>query len=229
MVKKEPSVYLFIGQDSLSKDVKLKQLKQQFLSPQIAQFNLDTLYAKELDLKGLQEKLLCLPAEAKKRMVVIKDAQALKEDVREFITDYVKRPYSHIILVLDISQKAKGDKFIDRVLRYACVCRFKETMPADAFMLSEQIDRRQIYSALRLLNQLLKNGEKPERILGGLRYAWEREIREPWTRRKRLKALLNCDIEIKTGRFKPAFALEKLVVKLCLPAGREAAFGKVFG
>lgn len=222
MVKKEPSVYLFIGQDSLSKDTKLKQLKQQFLSPQIAQFNLDTLYAKELDLKGLQEKLLCLPVEAKKRMVVIKDAQTLKEDVREFITDYVKRPYSHIILVLDISQKAKGDKFIDRVLRYACICRFKEAIPADAFMLSEQIDRRQIYSALRLLNQLLKNGEKPERILGGLRYAWERQIREPWMRRKRLKALLNCDIEIKTGRFKPAFALEKLVVKLCY-------LGKVFG
>ena len=61
MVKKESSVYLFIGQDTLSKDARLKKLKEEFLSPHTQYFNLDVLYAKELDLKDLQERLLCLP------------------------------------------------------------------------------------------------------------------------------------------------------------------------
>ena len=67
MVKKESPVYLFIGQDSLSKDIRLKKLKEEFLDPQTQYFNLDVLYARELNLKDLQERLLCLPFKAKKR------------------------------------------------------------------------------------------------------------------------------------------------------------------
>jgi DNA polymerase III delta subunit len=66
-----------------------------------------------------------------------------------------------------------------------------------------------------VLNQLLKKGERPERILGGLRYSWENSIATPLETRRRLKALLNCDIDIKTGRLKADFALERLVVSLC--------------
>jgi DNA polymerase III delta subunit len=69
--------------------------------------------------------------------------------------------------------------------------------------------------ALRTLSQLLKNGEKPERILGGLRYSFQRGPHTPLEIRKAIKLLLNCDITIKTGRLKPEFALERLVVKLC--------------
>ena len=65
------------------------------------------------------------------------------------------------------------------------------------------------------LSKLLEEGERPERILGGLRYAWERDAASPLETRRRLKALLTCDIEIKTGKIKPVFALERLVIKLC--------------
>jgi hypothetical protein len=61
----------------------------------------------------------------------------------------------------------------------------------------------------------LQNGERPEMILGGLRSNYERNVFKPLERRKRLKLLLNCDIEIKTGRLKPELALEKLVAGLC--------------
>ena len=64
-------VYLFIGQDSLSKDIQLKKLKQEFLDPQTEQFNLDTLHAKDLSLALLQERLLCLPVKARIRMAVV--------------------------------------------------------------------------------------------------------------------------------------------------------------
>lgn len=75
--------------------------------------------------------------------------------------------------------------------------------------------------ALRILNELLRNGERPERILGGLRYAWEREFTPGVEAKRRLKLLLNCDINIKTGKLKPNFALEKLVISLCSLPGKR--------
>ncbi|MBU1726099.1 MAG: hypothetical protein KJ880_00485 [Candidatus Omnitrophica bacterium] len=217
-------VYLFLGQDSPAKDIQLKKIRQEFLARGTEQFNTDTLYSKELNLKGLQEKLLCLPANNAKRIVVIKSAENLKEELRQFILGFVKKPYKEIVLVLDIGDYQKRDGFVNQVQRHAKVFRFKEAIRVDAFTLSRWIALKKADYALKVLNQLLKEGERPERILGGLRYAWEKESASPLETKKRLKLLLNCDIEIKTGRLKPAFALEKLVISLCGFTG-----GKPFG
>lgn len=215
MVKKESSVYLFIGQDTLSKDARLKKLKEEFLSPHTQYFNLDVLYAKELDLKGLQERLLCLPLRAKKRIVIIKDSQNLKKDIKEFIIQYVKKPLAKIILVLDINKYLPQDEFIRQINRYSEVCRFKEDAYLDTFVLGRAIDSKKSNYALLVLNQLLRNGEKPERILGGLRYSWENSIADVFQTKKKLRLLLGCDIDIKTSRLKADFALERLVISLC--------------
>lgn len=222
MVKKDNCVYLFIGQDiigqdgSSKKDTILKRIKQKFLiSHNIEEFNRDILYARELSLKDLQKRFLSLPLKAKKRIIIIRDAQYLKQDLRKFILDYLNHPKSSILLVLDINRLDPKDEFVRRICRYAQIYHFKETARLDTFYLSRQIDLKRGDFALRILNQLLKEGEKPERILGGLRYIWQREITEPLQIRKRVKLLLNCDLEIKTGRLRPDFALEKLVVRLC--------------
>jgi len=208
-------VYLFIGQDSLSKDIQLKKIRQEFLDKNTEQFNLDILYAKELALKDLQERLICLPVKSSKRIVVIKDAQNLKEDVKEFVLQYVKKPYKKIIFILDISYAEKPDEFINRLYRYAKIIRFRETQAVDTFTIGRWIALKRPGYALRVLDQLLKNGERPERILGGLRYIWERDSASPLKIRRKLKLLLNCDIDIKRGRLKPVFALEKLIISLC--------------
>lgn len=208
-------IYLFLGQDSLSKDRQLKLLRQQLLTKETEQFNLDILYAKELQLKSLQEKLLCLPVKSPKRIVAIKNAQELKAEAREFLLKYAEAPAKHIVLVLDVSGFDKKDEFINKIARIAKVFRSKEEFRPDTFTLNRQIALKKPDVALRILNQLLQEGERPERILGGLRYAWEKDALLPLESRRRLRLLLNCDIEIKTGRLRPIFALEKLVVNLC--------------
>ena len=147
--------------------------------------------------------------------MVIKDAQNLRDDTREFIFKYVKEPHKQIILVLDIDERDKSEEFINRVYRYAKVYTFKETKQPDTFTLSRQIALKKPEFALRILNRLLKHGEKPERILGGLRYSLERDTAPSLEMKRKLKLLLNCDIDIKTGKLKPIFALEKLVINLC--------------
>ena len=208
-------VYLFIGQDVSAKDNHIKSIKQEFLAQNTEQFNLDILYSKELTLKTLQEKLLFLPANNSKRIVVIKCAENLKEESKEFIASYVAKPYDQIILILDMDNSQKRDSFVARLQKYAKVITVKSQPQIDTFTLSRWISQRKADFALKVLSQLLKEGERPERILGGLRYAWEKESASPIDSKKRLKLLLNCDIEIKTGKLKPSFALEKLVVSLC--------------
>ena len=210
-------VYLLLGQDHLSKDLKLKAIKQENLLKGTEQFNFDLLYAKDLALADLQEKLSCLPVKSRKRIVVIREAQNLKPEIKEFILNYAQKPYKQVILVLDADQSLKIDEFISRINRLAKTFYFKEVKLPDTFTLSRSVTLRRPDTALRLLNQLLKQGERPERILGGLRYSLERETLSASEMKRRVKLLLDADIDIKTGRLKPLFALEKLVISLCGP------------
>jgi len=214
-------VYLFIGTDNLAKDLQLKKLKNQILPRSTEQFNLDILYSRELSLKGLQEKLLSLPVKNSKRLIAIKNAEDLKDEVKDFLEKYVRNPYPQIELVLDLNELDKKDSFIRNIARFVSPVRFKETVHPDTFALGRSIDMRRPDNALRILNDLLREGERPERILGGLRYVWEKDAAPSLEKRKRLKFLLNCDIEIKTGRLKADLALEKLVVGLCYYIARQ--------
>ncbi|MDD5561502.1 MAG: hypothetical protein PHT50_05175 [Candidatus Omnitrophica bacterium] len=208
-------VYLLIGQDLQAREGQLKKIKQEFLPKELQDFNLDTLYAKEATLKLIQERFLAIPLKSAKRIIVIKDADSLDEASRNFLLAYAKNPYKQLVLVLVLEHYDYRDSFIKNMSRIAKVMRFKEALNPDTFALNRQIELKRTDSALRLLNQLLKNGEPPERILGGLRYAWEKDGGHNLGARKKLKLLLSCDLEIKTGRLKAAFALEKLVVGLC--------------
>jgi len=126
MVKKENSVFLFAGEDSFSKDIKLKKLRQEAFPKEVEQFNLDILYAKELNLRDLQEKILCLPVRAKKRLIVIKDAEGLKEDIQEFIIKFLKNPSPWVILVLDINRLDSKNEFINCLTDTARYTIFKK-------------------------------------------------------------------------------------------------------
>jgi len=220
VVKSQNPVYLLIGQDSLSKDVKIKGIKEEFLSSDTADFNLDVLYGPDLNLKGLQEKLLSLPLKATRRIVIIRQADELKPQIKDFLSAYVKKPYPSVLLIVDIERFSPKDSFAAGIAPYAQVSRFKESGRLDAFMLGRQIDAGRPGYALATLHQLLSNGEKPERILGGLRHAVEAARVSGPQARRRLKALLVCDTDIKTGKLRPDFALERLVVKLCASVKR---------
>lgn len=215
-------VYLFIGQDSTaqdsslsSKDIQLKRIREEFLPKAVEQFNLDTLYAETLQLKDLQEKLLAMPVNSSKRIILIRNANELSRDSEDFIIKWAKDGPKDILLILDIDKQDKKEVLIKGLSRYAKVFHFKEAQGLNTFNLTRQIEQKRADYALKMLGQLLKEGERPERILGGLRYSLENSLLAPLEVKRRVKLLLECDIEIKTGRMKPVFALEKLIVKLC--------------
>lgn len=159
--------------------------------------------------------MLCLPVSSQKRVILIKDACGLKAQIKDFILKNLKTLPGYLILIFDAERIDRKDPFLAALSGSAKVLRFKEEeLRPDAFALSRQIQLRRPEAALKILNQLLKEGEKPERILGGLRYSWEREIKKPAEKRRHLRLLLDCDLKIKTGKIKALFALERLVLSL---------------
>jgi hypothetical protein len=221
MVMKEKSVYLFLGQDILDpensscKEKELNKLKAN-LPKQTRDFNLDILHCNDrtFSLNTLQEKLLFMPTGNAARIVVVRNLQDAKPEVKDFLCDYVKNPSLGIILVLDADRVELKNAFIERISRYAEVIRFRAETQVSTFTLSRLIETRKTEESLKVLHQLLDSGEKPERIMGGLRASWTRYPADPLSLKKRLKILLQCDLDIKTGKIKPAFALERLIVSL---------------
>jgi DNA polymerase III delta subunit len=218
--------YLFVGEDEFSKDIKLQRIKQELNLAQLESFNFEILYSRDLDLKTLQERLLLLPIKAKQRLILIKDAPGLRADIKQYLLTWLSKPFSHVSLILDARRIDRRDKFFNQISGLVKQVNFHQSMEINAFTLARQImhpvrDRvsngvqKRIKSALRLLRQLLLQGERPERILGALRYQLQQEGLGSGDKKKRLMFLLNCDIDIKRGKLKPEFALERLLIRLC--------------
>ncbi len=214
MVNKDRSVYLVIGYDSPAKDRILLDIKQEFLPPNLVAFNFERVYAQDLTLNALQEKLLCLPVKAKKRLLLIKNAQRLRQELKEYLAMYGEKPAPHVVLIIDVDEPDYRDEFLQAMARLTGTA-LRKNPRVDTFLLSRQIEERQAAQSLKTLRTLLDNGEQPERILGGLRYAFENRSSLAARTATRIKLLLACDSDIKTGRVKPEHALEKLVVGLC--------------
>ncbi len=212
MVTQHSLLYLFVGQDCPAKDAALTALKQSLVPENAASFNIDILYCRDSDLRDIQEKLLVLPAGAQRRLVVLKGLAQAKKDLKDFLLGYARAPAGHVVLVMDAGETADKDTFIDALASCCRVQRFGQPPRRNVFDLARSIETGRAAESLRILNELLGRGEKPEMILGGIRHALSRS----GSRQKKISLLLlESDLAIKTGGLKPSFALEKLVVRLC--------------
>ena len=207
--------YLFVGEDEFSKDVKLKKIKQELNLAQLDSFNFEILYSKDLDLRTLQKKLLTLPIKSRKRLILIKNAPALNAEVKQYLISFLNKPFAHISLILDARRIDARDQFFSQISKVIRLINFYQAREINAFTLARQISERKIKSAMRLLRQLLLQGERPEKILGAFRYQLHQERLDFAERKRKFRFLLDCDIDIKTGRLKPKFALERLLIRLC--------------
>ncbi|MCM8792735.1 MAG: hypothetical protein NC826_06345 [Candidatus Omnitrophica bacterium] len=208
-------VYLFFGEDYFSKDVYLEKVKRQFFSKDVEIFNYDIFYAPELKLPQLQESLKRLPQKAKKRIVLIRQADSLREEIKSYISSYIKDVFPSCLLILDFREFDYRDKFIKTVYKYVKVFHFHSKEILDTFKLSQEIDRRRIKIAFKILHNLLLKGIEAEMILGGLRYCWQNSYLDSEEKKRRLFLLLDTDLNIKMGRLNPYLALEKLLFNLC--------------
>lgn len=208
-------IYLFTGEDFFSKQEKISSLKKELFPPGTESFNYDSFQAKELTLPLLKELLSRLPVSAKQRLLVIKDILKLKPDIQEYLLGQTALP-GFVVLVLDIASLPREQNvFLKGLLKVSKVVNFKSPPEINAFGLARVIERGNASGALNILADLLAAGERPERILGALRYQFVRPGVTLEETRDKIRLLLETDNNLKTGRIKGSFALEALVVRLC--------------
>ncbi|MEW6170654.1 MAG: hypothetical protein AB1472_03770 [Candidatus Omnitrophota bacterium] len=208
-------VYLFVGDDTQTKIVKINELKKQYFPKEIIDFNYDFLDTEDLDLKSLEESFKKIPLKVKKRLIVIKNCQDFKSPLKDYLVSYVRNSAKDIILILDFSKFDQRDNFFIDLTKYAKLIRFRENKTQNSFDLDRAINQKNSLEALKILNNLLLEGQKPEQILGSLRYQCQKSSRHEIDLKKKLNFILEADINIKTTRLEPKYALETLIIKLC--------------
>ena len=209
-------MYLLIGEDELAKQEKIQSLKKQLFPPELEPFNYDVFSAKELTLPLLTQALGRIPVKAKTRLLVIKDMLKLKSALQEYCVKHLKAQAEKSTIVFDVGRMPEERNiFLSHMLKITEVAHFKTAGSVNAFSLARAIEKKNADSALVLLADLFKAGEKAERILGGLRYQLVKQSSTLEDKRKKVNFLLETDVNLKTGKLKPEFALEMLVVKLC--------------
>lgn len=217
-------LYLFTGEDEPAKQEKINSLKSELLKKGFEDFNYEAFYAQELNLPLLKEVLSRLPAESSQRIMVIKDAFRLQNELKDYFTAQIEKLPKDLTIILEAAVIPKEETaFFNKISKYGKVIPFKTKEKINAFGLVRAIERKDADSALNILVDLLRNGEKPERILGALRYGFVKsgssfiaqdslKLKE---KKEKVNLLLEADLNLKTGKVKPEFALETLVVKLC--------------
>jgi len=101
--------YLFHGDDDYLKEDKVRAIIARATDPGTRDFNLDQLRGAETDARAIASALDALPMMAERRVVVVRDAGALKKDARAAVTRYLQRPSPETVVVLVFGAGAKAD------------------------------------------------------------------------------------------------------------------------
>ncbi len=212
-------VYLLIGEDHVAKDAKIEEIKQNVdPSGKAALFDYEVLYGHKLDQDVLKKALISLPAIAAKRLVVVKESHRLSAAHQELITQTFQNKLAHVALILDFNGSDGTEGFIKKLKNSAQIIEFFSQQKLNVFDMTRAIERQKGNDALKILHSLLTNGEHPLQILGGLVWFWGKtRIKMSAARfEKGLLALQEADLNIKRSRLQSEYALELLIVKLCV-------------
>ncbi len=103
-------VYYLHGDDDYLKEEDARRLVEAAVDPATRAFNLETLRGSDLDAETLGSIVGTPPMMAERRVVVVRDAHALKKDARAMLDKYLKNPAPDVLLVLVSPAGAKPDK-----------------------------------------------------------------------------------------------------------------------
>lgn len=103
------AVYLLHGDDEFLKDEAVRAIVGRFTDEATRSFNLDVMHAADADPGRLSTALDALPMLAARRVVVLRDAGALKKDARTVLDRYLERPAHDTLLLLVTAAAWKSD------------------------------------------------------------------------------------------------------------------------
>lgn len=211
-------IYLLVGQDHSAKEQKISEIKAKVLpSRDSLSFDCQVLYGHRLDNDSLAQALGALPAVASGRLVVVHQAEELTADQKNLLVELHDKAQKKLTIVLEAEELDAKDMLLKKFGRKVNVGWFSPKLRHNVFDLMRAVSQGQKAEALKLLDELLKDGDYPLQVIGGMFWKWKNDKRQVSSERfrKGLLAFKQADLDIKRSRLKPEHALEVLVVKLC--------------
>lgn len=101
--------YFITGEDDYQKDDAVRQLVEAALEPALRDFNLDTRRAADLDAETLGVLLSTPPMMSDRRVIVLREVNALKKDARKALDQYLKSPVTDLLLIMTAAVGTKAD------------------------------------------------------------------------------------------------------------------------
>ncbi len=213
-------VYLFVGEDFFAKNQKIAELKKKILpSEEALQFDHEVLYAKECSAEELKKALVALPVVSSKRLIIVKTFQKADDQLKDLILDFLKRKEDRIDVILDADSDLSDKAFVAEIVSFGQVVQFKKaTAPKRLFDMTNAMEAKKHEEALKNLLLLLKDGNHPLQVMGGLIWFWGKNKGRVTKQNfiKGLQFIQEADLNIKRSKIEPQYALEVLVLKLCL-------------
>jgi DNA polymerase-3 subunit delta len=105
-------VYYFHGDDDFRKDEAVRRVVAAAVDPSMRDFNVELRRGADLDGEMLAGLLAMLPMMSERRVVVVREVDALKKGAREALDRYLAKPAQDTVLVLVASGGGKLDKGI---------------------------------------------------------------------------------------------------------------------
>ena len=102
--------YYFYGEDDYLKDEESKTLVAIAVDPATRDFNFELLRGADLDAETLGSTVSTPPMMADRRVIVIRDVNALRKDARAMLDKYLKHAADDLLLILVAGAGAKADK-----------------------------------------------------------------------------------------------------------------------
>ncbi len=103
-------VYLLHGDDDFRKEAAVRQLVARAVDAGLRDFNVETRRGPDLDAETLGALLGTPPMMADRRVLVVRDAGALRKDARAQLDRYLARPAADAVVVLVVPAGAKPDR-----------------------------------------------------------------------------------------------------------------------
>jgi DNA polymerase-3 subunit delta len=104
-------LYLLVGEETFMIDEALATLKEKVLGDGLADFNLNTFYASDASAQDIRDAVETLPVMAKRRLVIVKQAQDLSASELDTLTPLIEAPVDSSVMVLVASKADMRKKF----------------------------------------------------------------------------------------------------------------------
>lgn len=102
--------YYFHGPNEYLKDEEVRRLVDAAADPSTRDFNVEFVRGSDIDAETLGSTISTPPMMAERRVVVVRDASALKKDARAMLDTYLKRPAPDLLLILVAPAGVKADQ-----------------------------------------------------------------------------------------------------------------------